>query len=250
MHRSRGSPGPGRSRARKIALIQAMNRPELTKRPPIRGHRRVDEDVAVPIPHRPGLAELSGSSAIAGFRPHRSHRAALPQWALQKGPEAGRSSGRFVHTREVRLQGLPALCLALRLPRRDPFLPLPFLHRLVSFGDFIDSMERSDSIRDAANYGCPSFAAPTGDRRWTLMGLIGSGMRLLAVTWSKPPAEHPVSRMTRPDVLLSLVRAPALPPPHADFGSQFHTASYRCLRFGPRVAATPARLAPVPPARF
>ena len=88
---------------------------------------------------------MSGSSAIAGFRPHRSHRAALPQWALQKGPEAGRSSGRFVHTREVRLQGLPALCPALRLPRRDPFLPLPFLHRLVSFGDFIDSMERSDS---------------------------------------------------------------------------------------------------------
>src|SRR5216684_3003337 len=36
-------------------------------------------------------AELSGSSAIAGFRPHRTHRAALPQWALQKGPEAGRS---------------------------------------------------------------------------------------------------------------------------------------------------------------
>src|SRR5271167_1853406 len=95
--------------------------------------------------HRTGRADLSGSSAIAGFRPHRSHRAALPQWALQKGPEAGRSSGRFVHTREVRLQGLPALCPALRLPRRDPFLPLPFLHRLVSFGDFIDSMERSDS---------------------------------------------------------------------------------------------------------
>ena len=95
--------------------------------------------------HTTGRADLSGSSAIAGFRPHRSHRAALPQWALQKGPEAGRSSGRFVHTREVRLQGLPALCLALRLPRRDPFLPLPFLHRLVSFGDFIDNMERSDS---------------------------------------------------------------------------------------------------------
>jgi NAD(P)-dependent dehydrogenase (short-subunit alcohol dehydrogenase family) len=36
-------------------------------------------------------ADLSGSSAIAGFRPHGSHRAALPQWALQKGPEAGRS---------------------------------------------------------------------------------------------------------------------------------------------------------------
>ena len=36
-------------------------------------------------------------------------------------------------------------------------------------------------------------------------------------------------------------------PRHADFGSQFHTPSNRCLRFGPRVAATPARLAPVPP---
>ena len=53
-------------------------------------------------------------------------------------------------------------------------------------------------IRDAASYGCPSFAAPTGDRRWTLMGLIGSGMGLLAVTWSKPPAEHLVSRMRDP----------------------------------------------------
>src|SRR5271169_4665705 len=41
--------------------------------------------------HRTGRADLSGSSAIAGFRPHRSHHAALPQWALQKGPEAGRS---------------------------------------------------------------------------------------------------------------------------------------------------------------
>jgi hypothetical protein len=82
------------------------------------------------------------------------------------------------------------------------------------------------------------------------MGLIGSGMSLLAVAWSKPPAEHPISRMTRPDVLLSLVRAPALPPQHADFGSQFHTPYSRCLRFGPRVAATPARLAPVLPARL
>jgi hypothetical protein len=51
-------------------------------------------------------------------------------------------------------------------------------------------------------------------------------------------------------VLLSLVRAPALPPQHADFGSQFHTPSNRCLRFGPRVTATPARLAPVLPARL
>src|SRR3954469_24385313 len=34
----------------------------------------------------------SGSSAIAGFRPHRSHRAALPQWAVQDGPEADESA--------------------------------------------------------------------------------------------------------------------------------------------------------------
>src|SRR5580704_15595112 len=50
--------------------------------------------------------------------------------------------------------------------------------------------------------------------------------------------------MARSDVLLSLVRAPALPPQHAYFGSQSHTPFDRCLRFGPRVAATPARLAP------
>src|SRR3982751_6723744 len=46
-----------------------------------------------PVPaHQTGRADLSGSSAIAGFRPHRSHRAALPQWALQDGPEADESS--------------------------------------------------------------------------------------------------------------------------------------------------------------
>src|SRR5882724_11122876 len=55
-------------------------------------------------------------------------------------------SGRLIHTLEVWLQGLPALCLALRLPRRDPFLPLPFLHHLVSFGDFVDNMERQEGI--------------------------------------------------------------------------------------------------------
>src|SRR3954468_23912358 len=46
-----------------------------------------------PVPaHQTGRADLSGSSAISGFRPHRSHRAALPQWALQDGPEADESS--------------------------------------------------------------------------------------------------------------------------------------------------------------
>jgi hypothetical protein len=60
-------------------------------------------------------------------------------------PSLARSSGRIIHTPEVRQQGLPAQCPALRLLRRDPLLPLPSLHHLVSFGDFTDTMERSDS---------------------------------------------------------------------------------------------------------
>src|SRR3954467_11074624 len=69
----------------------------------------------------------------------------------------------------------------------------------------------------------PRSPPPAVTSRWTLMGLIGSGMRLLAVTCPQPPAEHPLSRLTRAAVLLSLVRAPALPPQHAYFGSQSHT---------------------------
>jgi hypothetical protein len=71
------------------------------------------------------------------------------------------------------------------------------------------------------------------------MGLIGSGLGLLAVTWSKPPAEHPISRIARSDVLLSLVRAPALPPQHADFGSQFHTPSNRFYASDPALPRRP-----------
>ena len=231
LSRERSSSGGGQTRS-----IDNDERPLISWVPSGRVEAAVDRR----LPHRSGLAALSGSSAIAGFRPHRSHRAALPQWALQKGPEAGRSSGRLVHTREVRLQGLPALCPALRLPRRDPFLPLPFLHRLVSFGDFIDSMERSDSHPRCGELWSSLVRRPRRRPPADADGSHGSGMGHLAVTWSKPPAEHPVSRMTRPGVLLSLVRAPALPPRHADFGSQFHTPSNRCLRFGPRVAATPA----------
>src|SRR6476661_10100231 len=96
----------------------------------------------------------------------------------------------------------------------------------------------------------PRSPPPAVTSRRTLMGLIGSGMCLSDVTCPQPPAEHPVSRITRTDVLLSLVRAPALPPRHAYFGSQSHTPYDRCLRFGPRVAATPARLAPVPLAQL
>src|SRR3954467_3607413 len=82
------------------------------------------------------------------------------------------------------------------------------------------------------------------------MGLIGSDTRLLVVTWSKLPAERPVSRLSRPVVQLSLVRAPAQPPQHAYFGRRSHTPASRCLRFERRVAATPARLAPVLLARL
>src|SRR4051794_35475098 len=82
------------------------------------------------------------------------------------------------------------------------------------------------------------------------MGLIGSDTRLLDVTWSKLPVERPVSRISRPVVLLSLVRAPAQPPQHASFGSRSHTPASRCLRFERRVAAPPARLAPVLLARL
>src|SRR4051812_5552577 len=96
----------------------------------------------------------------------------------------------------------------------------------------------------------PRSPPPAVTSRRTLMGLIGSGMCLSDVMCPQPPAEHPLSRITRTAVLLSLVRAPALPPRHAYFGSQSHTPYDRCLRFGPRVAATPARLAPVPLAQL
>src|SRR6476469_10736474 len=94
-----------------------------------------------------------------------------------------------------------------------------------------------------------SLLPPVTNRR-TRMGLIGSDARLLVVTWSKLPTERPVSRLSRPPVLLSLVRAPAQPPQHAYFGRRSHTPANRCLRFERRVAAAPARLAPVLLARL
>ena len=64
----------------------------------------------------------------------------------------------------------------------------------------------------------PRSLLPSVTNRRTRMGLIGSDTRLLVVTWSKLPAERPVSRLSRPVVLLSLVRAPAQPPQHAISG--------------------------------
>src|SRR3954453_9880604 len=96
----------------------------------------------------------------------------------------------------------------------------------------------------------PRSPPPAVTSRRTLMGLIGSGMCLSDVTCPQPPAEKPPSRITRTAVLLSLVRAPALPPRHAYFGSQSPPPYARCLPFGPSVAAMPPRLAPVPLAQL
>jgi hypothetical protein len=93
--------------------------------------------------HRHPIDARTGRTPLSPERPFE--RSDIDVMQQCREPRLARTSGRLVHTREVRLQGLPAQCLALRLPRRDPFLPLPFLHHLVSFGDFIDSMERSDS---------------------------------------------------------------------------------------------------------
>src|SRR4051812_15021333 len=73
----------------------------------------------------------------------------------------------------------------------------------------------------------PRSPPPAVTGRRMLMGLIASAMRPSDATCPQPPAEHPVSRITRTAVLLSLVRAPALPPRHAYFGSQSHTP-YDC----------------------
>src|SRR5215831_9510122 len=58
------------------------------------------------------------------------------------------------------------------------------------------------------------------------------------------------SRLTRTGVLPSLVRAPARPPRHTDFGSRSQTPSDRYPRFERPVTVTPAGLAPVLLARF
>src|SRR5450755_1913309 len=67
----------------------------------------------------------------------------------------------FIHTREMREGGLPALNLALRRLLRNLFQPIPFLRHLVAFDDFTDNIDRSDFRRlIATSCGCPSLAAP------------------------------------------------------------------------------------------
>ena len=80
---------PERAKSRNPAASRPSTAVFRLKSPELDGRGRTG--IAPCPPHRSRRAALSGSSAIAGFRPHRSHRAALPQWALQKGPEAGRS---------------------------------------------------------------------------------------------------------------------------------------------------------------
>ena len=161
-----------------------------------------------------------------------------------------RASGRLVHTREVRLQGLLALCPALRLPRRDPFLPLPFLHRLVSFGDFIDNMERSDSHLRCGELWLSLVRRP---RRRPLADADGSH-RFRNGPFGRDVVQAPggASDLSHDETGCAAFAGAGASSASATcrFRSQFHTPSNRCLRFGPRVAATPARLAPVPPARL
>src|SRR6478672_4677583 len=85
----------------------------------------------------------------------------------------------------------------------------------------------------------PRSPPPAVTSRRTLMGLIGSGMCLSDVTCPQPPAEHPLSRITRTAVLLSLVRAPALPPRHAYFGSQSHTRTTAVYASDPALPRRP-----------
>ena len=198
--------------------------------------------------HRHPIDARTGRASLPPERPFE--RSDIDVMQQRREPRLARTSVRLVHTREVRLQG----CQRRVWPFACPVVILfcRFLFSIASFPSATSSIVWSGptSHRDAADDGCPSFATPTGDCWWTLMGLIGSGMGLSAVTWSKPPAEHRVSRMTTRDVWLSLVRSRALPPQHADFGNGCHTPSNCCLLFVPRVAATPATLAPVLPARL
>src|SRR5271169_3883400 len=83
----------GTARVGRVEVWRGDVRPSMSVSAPF-VWRCLSGSPVAPFPHpahRTGRADLSGSSAIAGFRPHRTHRAALPQWALQKGPEAGRS---------------------------------------------------------------------------------------------------------------------------------------------------------------
>src|SRR5450755_4518022 len=67
----------------------------------------------------------------------------------------------FIHTREMREGGLPALNLALHRLLRNLFQPIPFLRHLVAFDDFTDNIDRSDFRRlIAMSCGCPSLIAP------------------------------------------------------------------------------------------
>src|SRR5712675_1338392 len=93
--------------------------------------------------HRHPIDPGAGGPSLPPERP--CERGDIDVMQQCREPSLARSSGRVIHTPEVRQQGVPAQCPALRLLRRDPLLPLPSLHHLVSFGNFTDTMERSDS---------------------------------------------------------------------------------------------------------
>src|SRR3954451_7136690 len=93
--------------------------------------------------HRHPIHPRTGRSSLSPECPFERGNIDVMQQCRE--PCLTRTPGRLIHPLEVQQQGLPALCPALRLLRRDPVLPPPCLHHLVSFGDFRDSMGRSDS---------------------------------------------------------------------------------------------------------
>lgn len=70
----------------------------------------------------------------------------------------------LIHAHEMREGGSPTLHLALHRPLRTLFQPIPFLHHLVAFGDFLDNTNRSDFRRPkTASFGFPSLTMPDSE---------------------------------------------------------------------------------------
>src|SRR3954454_2735386 len=103
---------------------------------------------------------------------------------------------------------------------------------------------------EAAPFGCPSFAAPGGDQppdadgphrfRYVLFGRDVS---------SAPGGASGLSHNENGCAAFAGAGASSASATCL-FRESIHTPYDRCLRFGPRVAATPARLAPVPLAQL
>src|SRR6266851_2590970 len=112
--------------------------------------------------HRHPIDPGAGGPPLPSERPFERGNVDVMQQCCE--PRLARASGRVIHTPEVRQQGLPAQC--------RPFacsVVIPSCRPLLSITSFPAATSPilwsgPTPIRDAASYGCPSFAAPTGDR--------------------------------------------------------------------------------------